>query len=194
MTWKQVTPFNLSKMGTAKGFCLRNVRLAYDIPPKYVDAKEAMLANKNAGTLHDISTLPINVAVPVFVDTPSVNEHIEVADCGTFYSDGKQLQNPMNQKFFGWAETLNDVRIVEYVEEPTPTPTPEPDNKIWYTYKQGDTFGQVLKNLGLDEGELWGENGTVNYYTDQLWNTQPDIFDENGNIKIGVPFYLIPKE
>lgn len=77
--------------------------------------------------------------------------------------------------------------------EPEPTPEPEPDNKVWYTYKQGDTFGQVLKDLGLDENHLWGEDGTVKYYTDQLEQTQPDIFDANGNIKVGVPFYLIPK-
>ena len=40
--------------------------------------------------------------------------------------------------------------------EPTPEPTPEPDNKVYYTYSQGDTFGAVLKKLGLDEGNLWG--------------------------------------
>ena len=183
--WKQIRPFDLSKMGHKKGYCLQNVRLAYDIPPKYADAKEAMEANKEAGTLHDISTLPETLAVPVFVDTPSVNEHIEVAD------------NPMSQKFFGWGETLNGVRIVEWIDDPVPvppepTPAPEP-NKVWYTYKNGDTVGQVLKDLGLDEGNLWGDNGTVKYYTDQLWSTQPDIFDPNGNIKVGIPFYLIPR-
>ena len=192
MAWKQIVEFDLSKMGTTPNMCLRNVRLAFGIPPKYVDAKAAMLANKEAGTLHDISTLPKNVSVPVFIDSPSVNEHVEVSDKGTFYSDGKKLQNPMNQKFFGWGETLNDVRIVEFVEEPKPEPTPEP-KKVWYTYKQGDTFGQVLKDLGLDEGHLWGDDGTVAYYTNQLWSTQPDVFDSNGNIKIGVPFYLIPR-
>lgn len=191
MSWKQIVPFDLSKMGKTPNMCLKNVREAFSIPPKYADAKEAMLANKNAGTLHDITTLPTNVAVPVFVDSPSVYEHIEVSDSGVFYSDGKKLVNPYVQKFFGWGETLNDVRIVEFVEDPKPTP--EPDNKIWYTYKQGDTFGQVLKNLGLDEGHLWGDDGTVDYYTNQLWSTQPDIFDANGNIKIGVPFYLIPR-
>lgn len=193
MAWKQLVPFDLSKMGTAPGWCLANVRAAFGVPPKYADAKAAMLANKNAGTLHDISTLPDNVAVPVFVDTTSVYEHVEVADCGVFYSDGARLKNPYAQKFFGWGETLNDVRIVEFVEDPKPEPTPEPDNKVWYTYKQGDTFGQVIKDLGLDEGNLWGDNGTVKYYTDQLWATQPDVFDANGNIKIGVPFYLIPR-
>lgn len=121
MAWKQIVPFNLSKMGTQPGMCLKNVRLAYGIAPMYADAKAAMLANKNAGTLHDISTLPTNVAVPVFVDTSSKYEHVEVADCGTFYSDGKKLTNPMSQKFFGWGETLNGVRIVEYVDDPKPT-------------------------------------------------------------------------
>lgn len=196
MAWKQIVPFELSKMGTTPNMCLRNVRLSFGIPPKYVDAKAAMLANRNAGTLHDISTLPMNVSVPVFIDSPSVNEHVEVSDKGTFYSDGKELKNPMNQKFFGWGETLNDVRIVEFVEEPKPEPTPEPTpepKKVWYTYKQGDTFGQVLKDLGLDEGHLWGDDGTVKYYTDQLWAIEPEIFDANGNIKIGVPFYLIPR-
>lgn len=196
MAWKQKVKFVLSKMGKTPGMCLRNVRIAFDpeIPPLYYDAKAAMLANKKAGTLHPISELPKDVAVPVFVDTSSINEHVEVSDKGTFYSDGKFVVNPMNQKFFGWGETLNDVRIVEYVPDPAPVPpAPEP-TKIWYTYKQGDTFGQVLKNLGLDEGHLWGDDGTVKYYTDQLWATQPDIFDANGNIKIGVPFYLIPRK
>lgn len=199
MAWQQKEQFILARMGKTPGMCLKNVRIAFDpeIPPLYYDAKEAMLANKNAGTLHDISTLPDNVAVPVFVDTSSVYEHVEVADHGVFYSDGKKLVNPYTQKFFGWGETLNDVRIVEFVpdpapEPPAPEPTPEPE-KVWYTYKPGDTFGQVLKNLGLDEGHLWGPDGTVAYYTDQLWATQPDIFDTNGNIKIGVPFYLIPR-
>lgn len=130
MAWKQLKPFDLSKMGTTPGYCLQNVRLAFDVPPKYADAKSAMLANKNAGTLHDISTLPKNVAVPVFVDTASVYEHVEAADCGVFYSDGKRLTNPYNQKFFGWGETLNDVRIVEFVPDPAPTPTPTPDIKV----------------------------------------------------------------
>lgn len=136
--WKQVRNFNLSKMGTKPGYCLQNVRLAFDIPPKYADAKEAMEANRNAGTLHDISTLPDTLAVPVFVDTPSVNEHIEVSDNKTFYSDGKKLDNPMSQKFFGWGETLNGVRIVEWIDDPVPVPPdPEPEPKE-ESIKEGD--------------------------------------------------------
>lgn len=199
MSWKQIREFDLSKMGTKKGWCLQNVRLAFNIDPKYNNAKEAMEANANAGTLHNMDTLPSNVAVPVFVDSPSIDEHVEVSDCNVFYSDGERLtaNQIKNQKYFGWGETLNDVRIVDFVEdpepEPTPEPTPEPETKVYYTYEQGDTFGQVLKDLGLDEGNLWGDSGTVKYYTDQLWATQPDVFDVNGNIKVGVQFYLIPR-
>lgn len=123
MSWQQVKPFNLSKMGTTPGLCLQNVRLAFGVGSKYASAKDAMLANKNAGTLHSIDTLPKNVAVPVFVDTSSVYEHVEVADRGTFYSDGKRVSNPYNQRFFGWGETLNGERIVKWVDDPKPTPT-----------------------------------------------------------------------
>lgn len=124
MAWQQERAFNLSKMGKKPGYCLQNVRLAFDIPAKYYDAKAAMIANRNAGTLHPIDTLPTNCAVPVFVDTSSPNEHVEVADHGTYYSDGKKVTNPGSQSFFGWGETLNDVRIVKWVADPQPTPTP----------------------------------------------------------------------
>lgn len=130
MAWQQEKAFNLSKMGTRAGYCLQNVRLAFGVPSKYVDAKAAMLANRNAGTLHNMNTLPKNVAVPVFVDTSSSYEHVEVADHGVFYSDGKRLSNPMNQKFFGWGETLNGVRIVKWVADPKPAPAPSTEIKV----------------------------------------------------------------
>lgn len=134
MAWKQDRPFVVSRMGTTPGMCLRNVRIGFDpeIPPLYYDAKAAMIANRNAGTLHDISTLPNNVAVPVFVDTASINEHVEAAVNGVFYSDGKYVADPMSQKFFGWGETLNDVRVVSYVPDPVPPtpPTPTPGFQV----------------------------------------------------------------
>ncbi len=127
MGWKQVREFDPNKMGKQSGYCLRNCRIAFvpEIPPKYVDAKEAMLANKNAGCLHPISTRPTNCAVPIFADTPSVNEHVMVWDHDKLYSDGKVV-NPNGFTWFGWGETLNDVRVVEYVEEPAPQPAPTP--------------------------------------------------------------------
>lgn len=62
---------------------------------------------------------------------------------------------------------------------------------ITYTYKKGDYFSKVLVELGLDEGHLWGENGTVNYYTKQL--IKQDMLDSRGNVKIGKEFVLTTK-
>lgn len=161
--WEQKQPFDLAKMGSQSGYCLKNVRLAFGIPPLYHDAKEAMLANKDAGTLHDISTLPKNVAVPVFVDTSSINEHVEVADHGTFYSDAKKVSDPMNQKFFGWGETLNGVRVVEFVPvpEPTPTPTPTPSG-----LELGDKV--TLKNWVDANGTPLKKTRDF-YYVSEIW-------------------------
>lgn len=197
MGFKQVTNFDLNKMGTAPGLCLQNVRLGYGIPPKYASARDAMNACKARGTFHEgLADCPTDVDVPIFAETGSPYAHVMVDVHGNVYSDGKYLPSFAGMTIIGWSEELNDVRVVEKVAEPEPTPepTPEPDNKVYYTYVQGDTFGAVLKKLGLDEGNLWGVNGTVNYYTDQLWNTQPNVFDARGNIKIGVEFYLIPRK
>ena len=74
--------------------------------------------------------------------------------------------------------------------EPVPDPTPEPeDGSVDYKYVAGDYFSKVLVNLGLDEGELWGINGTVLYYTQQL--IDQNALDINGNVIIGKPFVLI---
>lgn len=78
----------------------------------------------------------------------------------------------------------------EPTPEPTPTPTPSYDGDISYTYKYGDTFGQVLVNLGLDGGQLWGSQGTVRRYTKQL--IEQNMLDANGNVYVGKPFTLTP--
>lgn len=112
--WKQVRTFNLNKMGKTKNFCLRNVRLAYDIPGKYANAKLAMNENKNRGTLHDLSTVPSNCAVPVFSDR-GIFGHVEVCDRGTYYSDGYKTGKPGS--YYKWGEFLNGVRIVSWSDE-----------------------------------------------------------------------------
>lgn len=112
--WKQARTFNLSKMGTSKNFCLRNVRLAYGIPGKYANAKLAMNENKNRKTLHSLATMPTNCSVPVFTDK-GIFGHVEVCDKGTYYSDGKKTSKPDNN--YQWGEFLNGVRIVSFVDE-----------------------------------------------------------------------------
>ena len=77
-----------------------------------------------------------------------------------------------------------------------------PENKtesneeiIEYTYKPGDTFGQVIKDLGLNTSAgLWGDNGDVEYYAKQL---EPQLWDSGvwdrgsrQNIPIGTTIKL----
>ena len=113
-------------MGTKPNYCLQNVRIAYDIPPKYADAKSAMNASKKQGTFHEGLDIPTNVAVPIFANTGSPYGHVMIDYFGDVYSDGKHLNSLKGMTVLGWSETLNDVRIVEWVADPVPAPTPEP--------------------------------------------------------------------
>lgn len=163
--WEQVKNFNISKMGTKKGYCLQNVRLGFGIPAKYPSAKADMEANRNAGTLHNISSLPKNVAVPVYVDTSSKYEHIIVCDRGIYYSDGKKLTSTSGLKFFGWGELCNGVRVVKYVED-------KPNNNDgWNIIPQHGTFTSSVDNLRVRRspslnGQVvahYDKGGTVKY-------------------------------
>ena len=75
--------------------------------------------------------------------------------------------------------------------KPTPTPAPKPPKKtVKYTYKKGDTFGQVILDLGLNTSHgLWGADGDVAYYGEQLH--EQGIY---GNIPIGTTIYLTPRK
>lgn len=78
-----------------------------------------------------------------------------------------------------------------------PTTPAQPDNTptkksptVVYTYRPGDTFGQVLLDLGLStSGSLWGAGGDVEYYTNQLH--EQGIW---GNIPVGSTITLTPRK
>lgn len=93
---------------------------------------------------------------------------------------------------FGVREiNLKQYRWWEIVPAPNPAPTPKPTptKQVKYTYKAGDTFGQVIVNLGLKTSHgLWGPDGDVAYYTEQLH--QQGIY---GNIPIGTTIVLTPR-
>ena len=115
MAWQQELNFNINKMGTKKGWCLQNSRLGFGITKgTYASAKADMLAQKAKGTLHPLPA-PTNVAVPVYVDSISVYEHVMVCDHGTYYSDGKKVACP--SKVFGWGELCDGARVVKWVED-----------------------------------------------------------------------------
>lgn len=143
MAWKQVREFDINKMGTKQGWCLMNCRLGFGIETgTYPSAKADMEAQKKEGTFHTTG-LPDNVAVPVYFDTSSPNEHVMVDDHTTFYSDGKHITSLVGWKILGWGEKCDGVRVVEWVDdqpepeptpEPEPEPTPEPEPKLKKTY------------------------------------------------------------
>lgn len=67
-----------------------------------------------------------------------------------------------------------------------PVTTQRNPDTIEYIYKAGDTFGQVIVNLGLKTSHgLWGTDGDVAYYTKQL--NEQGIY---GNIPIGATIKL----
>lgn len=114
--FEQYRDFNPKQMGKKKGWCLANCREGYGIHTgKYSSAKADMLAQKKNGTLHAYNTLPKNVAVPVYIDTSSQYEHVEVCDKGVWYSDGKKVSAPKASTVFGWGELCDGVRVVKAV-------------------------------------------------------------------------------
>lgn len=94
-------------------------------------------------------------------------------------------------------KSLNDVEQPQQqteapVTETPAQPEPEDDSEvIEYTYKPGDTFGQVIKDLGLGTANgLWGDNGDVNYYTQQLVDQGVWADGVPSNIPIGTTIKL----
>ncbi len=152
--WKQVVNFDINKMGHKKGYCLQNVRLGFGIPAKYESAKADMEANKKAGTLHDMNTLPTNVAIPVYVDSTSQYEHVIVCDKGTYYSDGSRLTSINGLKFFGWGELCDGVRVVEWVPDPKKSIDEVAQEVINGNWGNGEERRKRLTEAGYNYNEV----------------------------------------
>lgn len=77
------------------------------------------------------------------------------------------------------------------IPEPTPEPTPAPTG---YVYQEGDYFSGVIEKLGLaTENGLWGANGDVNYYNEQLYKAGILNFYDGkywNNIPVGTELHL----
>ena len=74
MGYRQLKPFYPKDMGNKKGQCLQNIAKGFHIYPSKdpsSSAKNDMERNKRKGTLHPFNSIPNNVAVPVYLDTPS---------------------------------------------------------------------------------------------------------------------------
>lgn len=144
--WKQNIAFNLSKMGKTKNYCLHNVRLAFGIGSKYANAKLAMKENRDKGALHPLSTLPKNVAVPIYSDK-GVWGHIEVSDKGVYYSDGVKVAKPYGNY---WGEWINGYRIVSWVDTAKKTNEQIADEVMKGLWGNGNDRIKRLSQAGYD--------------------------------------------
>ena len=152
MSWVQVLPFNLSKMGTKKGYCLQNDRLAFGITKgTFASAKSDMESQKKNGTLH-YDNPPTNVAVPVYVDSTSVYEHVVICDHGTYYSDGKKVTKP--SKTFGWGELCDGVRVVKWVEDAKKSNEEIAHEVIAGKWSNGDDRKNRLMQAGYNYNDI----------------------------------------
>ena len=118
-----------------------------------------------------------------------INDYIRDTD------DGKaQWAKLTGQEAETPTTTDTDTTVKEEVKDETTTPEEKKEtattaDTVEYTYKPGDTFGQVVKNLGLESGSgLWGDNGDVAYYTQQLM--EQGALNDRGNIPIGTTIRL----
>ena len=121
--------------------------------------------------------------------------HVAMYYNGKFFGQNQGATNPavgtpFNLMSLSLSGMAGYYRPDLYVH-PSPAPAPNPPKKtVSYTYKKGDTFGQVILDLGLNTSHgLWGADGDVAYYTEQLH--EQGIY---GNIPIGTTIILTPRK
>ena len=117
--------------------------------------------------------------------------HVAMYYNGVFFGQNQGASDPykgspFNLTALGTGSIIGYYRPNIYVKpEPTPEPVPK-KTEVEYTYQKGDTFGMVIVRLGLaTEHGLWGEDGDVAYYDQQLH--EQGIY---GNIPIGTTIKL----
>lgn len=81
----------------------------------------------------------------------------------------KEATNNMRERAPLTFEKFEEIEPLQDLSQPGATAYDTNTQTYYYTYKPGDNFGQVIKDLGLESGNgLWGENGDVAYYMKQL--------------------------
>lgn len=121
----QTRAFNQNKGGSAKGFCLRNVRLGYDIPAKYASAWQAW-QNSPQFT----SAIPTGVAVPLYFWWGKYGHiGVQLPD-GRFWSDGVVYRNLLAYRvthpavlYRGWSTHVNGVEVIKLAPQTSKMPS-----------------------------------------------------------------------
>lgn len=169
MPYKQVKSFNQNKAGKEAGMCLKNTRLGYGIAPKYNNAWEAWLNTER----HAMRDYPAGVDVPIYFwykDAKHGHIGVRLAN-GKFWTDGRVFDSveayeaAKDPNFVGWGESINGVRVIEYVPDP-PKPTstskmPAVDSKIQLIPTQTRTT--FKRNTDTKAGEIHVKDNTYVY-------------------------------
>lgn len=129
----QTRAFNQNKAGSKKGWCLQNVRLGYDIAPKYASAWEAW---KNSPQF--TSAIPTGVSVPIYFWW-GVYGHIGVQlPDGRFWSDGVVYRNLTAYRvthpaviYRGWSTHVNGVEVIK--DAPQTSKMPPVGSSVQFT-------------------------------------------------------------
>jgi len=120
----QTRPFNQNKGGSKKGWCLQNVRLGYDIGPKYATAWQAW-QNSPQFT----SSIPSGVSVPVYFWYGSPGHiGVQLPD-GRFWSDGIVYSSLSRYRlthpavvYRGWSTHVNGVEVIKNAPQTSKMP------------------------------------------------------------------------
>lgn len=124
---------------------------------------------------------------------PVYNGHVAVLgenQGGAACAGGGAATNIINLSTNGMVGYYRPKAYIKKAEETHNAENAEEASVVYYTYKKGDYFSKVLVDLGLDEGNLWGEGGTVDYYTKQLVTQNMLELGDTGNVKVGIQFKL----
>lgn len=176
--YKQVKPFNQSTAGHVIGLCLQNVRKGYGIAAEYANAITAW----NRTVQHKDRSIPAGVDTPLFYSYGKAGHvNVHLAD-GRIWSDGKLYSSlstyeSLHQSvhYLGWGETLNDVRVIQYVADHIETVKPV----MWNVRSTNSLSGSILGQVHGGEryntvvvGDSWRKitfNGKTGYVSPKAW-------------------------
>lgn len=189
MGWKQVKPFDPAKMGTRKGWCLMNCRLGFGINVGHFASAKADCEYQRAhGTLHPMSEYSSDTAVPVYIRTNGAYWHVVVDDHGTIWSDGKRLSSLAGLDVQGWGECCDNVRVVEYTQDPTP-PTPTtgflPEKGFWCRYDKDSRVAQLASFMRKSFPAYTPAAALGPIYGNYLWSSIKEFQRRTGLVADG---------
>lgn len=183
MAWKQVRNWNESKGGRVVNSCLANTRKGFDIAPHYGTAWQAW----NGTQKHTARDYPAGVYTPIYFSyTTTIGGkkenygHIGTRyPDGTFWTDGRKFssveeyERQKAPKFVGWGESINGVRVIQWIDEPKPAPaatgkrlyfTPIGQTATFYPVR-GGTFAMKIKDASYNWNIIENQGNRVKVYS-----------------------------